>query len=364
MFSMAVFSTLRSDGQGANNHTGKVRVVVAGITHGHVGWILGKKPNDDVEIAGIYEPDTVLSSKYALRYQLSRDLFYTNLNTALEQTKPEAVLAFGSIHQHLKVVQAAAPRGIHVMVEKPLASNLKEALEMKALADKYHIRLLTNYETSWYPATVKTYSLVNDSNYVGHIKKVVFHHGHEGPKEIGVGPEFLNWLTDPVQNGGGAVVDFGCYGANIMTYLMRGQKPDAVTAVTRQFKPGVYPEVDDDATIIVDYPNTQAIIMASWNWTTGRKDMEVYGDSAYIIAVNNQKMRLRKSRNSEEKEIIVTDKDVAVYTDPFSYLHDVLRGKIKVEPFGLYSLENNMMVNRILEAAKESAKSGKKIYLN
>jgi predicted dehydrogenase len=45
----------------------------------------------------------------------------------LEAVKPTAVLAFGSIYDHLAVVEACAPRGIHVMVEKPLAASLEHA---------------------------------------------------------------------------------------------------------------------------------------------------------------------------------------------------------------------------------------------
>ena len=83
-------------------------------------------------------------------------------------------------------------------------------------------------------------------------KKVVIHDGHQGLKEIGVNKEFLDWLTDPIQNGGGALIDFGCYGANLMTYIMNGQQPISVTAVTQQFKPAVYLKVDDEASIIVN----------------------------------------------------------------------------------------------------------------
>jgi predicted dehydrogenase len=343
--------------------TGAVRVVVAGITHGHVSWILNKAKTDVIEIVGIYEPNKAIAEKNALKFNLSKDLFYTNLETAFDKTKPEAVVAFGSIHEHLMVAQAAAPRGIHIMVEKPLASNLKEALAMETLAKKNNVMLLTNYETSWYPSTFETFRLIKEENYVGQIRKVVFHHGHQGPKEIGVSPEFFNWLTDPIENGGGSIVDFGCYGANLMTYLMQGEMPISVTAVMNQFKPSIYPKVDDNATIIVNYAKTQAIIQPSWAWTFARKDMEVYGDSAYIIAVNAQKMRLRNKEAAPETEKTVTEKDIHVFTDPFSYLHAVLRGKEKIEPYGLYSTENNVMVNRILEAAIQSAKTGKTIYM-
>ncbi len=232
------------------------------------------------------------------------------------------------------------------------------------LTKKYKIQLLTNFETSWYPSTVKTYELVNDSNYVGSIKKVVIHDGHQGPKEIGVTKDFFKWLTDPVENGGGALMDFGCYGANLMTYLMKGQQPLSVTAVTQHFKPDIYPKVDDEATIVVTYPTAQCIIQASWNWPFGRKDMEVYGKTGYIISTNNTNMRLRAQPDSVEHSIVVTAGDVPVYEDPFSYLADVIRKKIQVPKDGLYSLPTNITVMRILSAAKESAASGKTIYLN
>jgi predicted dehydrogenase len=340
-----------------------VKVVVAGTSHGHSGWILNKLDRPEMQVIGIYEPDQELAEKQSLRYKIPKELFFNDLNKALDQLKPEAVLAFGSIKDHLQVVEVAAPKGIHIMVEKPLAANLNDALKMQQLAKEHRVMLLTNYETSWYPSTAESFRLVRDSNFVGQIRKVVFHHGHQGPKEIGVGDEFFKWLTDPVLNGGGALMDFGCYGANLATYLLKGQEPVSVTAVTNQFKPQIYPKVDDDATVILNYPSLQVIIQASWNWTYNRKDMEIYGDGAAITALNANKMRFRNSKNGAEYEKTVTDKDIAVYTNPFSYLHAVLRGKEKLEPFGLYTLENNVMVNRILEAAKMSAATGKTVKL-
>jgi predicted dehydrogenase len=340
-----------------------VKVVVAGTSHGHSGWILNKLDRPEMQVIGIYEPDQDLAEKQSLRYKIPKELFFNDLKMALDKLKPEAVLAFGAIKEHLEVVEIAAPLGIHIMVEKPLAANLEDALKMQQLANKYKVMLLTNYETSWYPSTAESFRLVRDSNFVGQIRKVVFHHGHQGPKEIGVGDEFFKWLTDPVLNGGGALMDFGCYGANLATYLLKGQEPVSVTAVTNQFKPQIYSKVDDDATVILNYPSLQVIIQASWNWTYNRKDMEIYGESAAITALNANKMRFRNSKNGAEYEKTVTDKDIAVFTNPFSYLHAVLRGKEKPEPFGLYTLENNVMVNRILEAAKRSAATGKTVKL-
>lgn len=341
-----------------------LRLAVIRTTHGHSGWILGRKGKEDVTLVGVYEPDKVLAEQQAKRYNLPASLFYTDLNRMLDEVKPEAVVAFGSIYEHEAAVEVCAPRGIHVMVEKPLATTIAQAEKMKALAIKHKIHLLTNYETSWYPTTQKTYTLVNDSAYVGKLRKVVVHDGHEGPKEIGVGKEFLDWLTDPVQNGGGALIDFGCYGANIMTYLMKGEQPVSVSAVTQQFKPDIYPKVDDEATIVVSYPSSQCIIQASWNWPFGRKDMEVYGETGYVISLNSTAMRMRNKQNNAEIARQTTLEETGVYQDPFAYFADVIAGKIKLQSHDLYALDNNVTVVRILEAARISARSGKAVSIS
>jgi predicted dehydrogenase len=315
-------------------------------------------------LVGVYEPNAELAHKLAKQYGFDTRLIYNDLDKMLDQVKPQAAVAFGSVFEHMAAVEACAPRGIHVMVEKPLATNNEHAKRMVELSAKHHIHLLTDYETSWYPTTAKSFELVNDSNFIGEIKKVVVHDGHQGPQEIGCDKYFLDWLTDPIQNGGGALIDFGCYGANLMTYLMKGEAPLSVTAVTRQFKPDIYPKVDDEATIIVTYPTAQCIIQASWNWPFGRKDMEIYGETGSIVALDRNTMRLRNGTMQKELTKQVTAKDVAVYEDPFAYFADVLNGKVKMESYDPYSLTNNVTVVQILDAARESARSGKTIVLN
>jgi predicted dehydrogenase len=340
-----------------------IRLAVAGMTHGHISFIMNRPDKGDFAIVGVCDPNQELTSKLARQYKFSTNLIYSDLEKMLDETKPEAVVAFGSIYDHLAVVEACAPRGIHVMVEKPLAVSMKHAERMAELAEKYNIQLLTDYETSWYPTTAQSFKMVKDENFVGALRKVVIHDGHQGPKEIGCDKVFLDWLTDPVLNGGGAIVDFGCYGCNLMTALTKGVRPISVAAVTRRFKPEIYPEVDDEATIIISYPESQCIIQASWNWPFGRKDMEIYGVTGYIKNDDGKNMRFRGKEMRDEQHVVVTSSDIAVYEDPFDYFHDVLTGKIKVEPYGLYSLENNLQVVEILDAARQSAKTGKEVHL-
>ncbi|MFN4807633.1 MAG: Gfo/Idh/MocA family protein [Bacteroidota bacterium] len=339
-----------------------VRLAVAGIAHGHNGWILGRKNDAAVQLVGIYETNKELVKKMMDKYHLDPALFYDDMNKMLEEVKPEGVLGFGTTLQHLGVVEACAPKGIHVMVEKPLATTVADAEKMVGLARKHKILLLTNFETSWYPTTDKSFALTRDTAFMGPIRKVVVHDGHEGPKEIGVSKEFFEWLTDPVQNGGGALMDFGCYGANLMTLLMNGSMPLSVTAVTSQFKPHIYPKVDDEATIILQYPGAQCIIQASWNWPFARKDMAIYGSNGYIITKDNYNMKA-KGKVGSEVDYKLTAQETNTYTSPFLYFTDAIRNKISIPAFGAYSIENNLIVVRILEAARNSAKTGKTIYL-
>jgi len=339
-----------------------IRLAVAGISHGHNSWILGRKNDAQDELVGIYETNADLVQKMIKRFNLDPQLFYTDLNKMLDERKPDGVSSFGTTLQHLSVVEACAPKRIPVMVEKPLATSVADAEKMIALAKKHQTMVLTNFETSWYPTTDKSFALTRDTAFMGKIRKVVVHDGHEGPREIGVSNEFFDWLTDPVQNGGGALMDFGCYGANLMTLLMNGKLPTSVTAVTAQFKPHIYPKVEDEATIVLTYPTAQCIIQASWNWPFARKDMEVYGENGYIITKDNNNMRA-KGKKGMEIEYRLTPQETQTHTSPFLYFADVIKGKIKVPANGTYSMENNLIVVKILEAARTSAKTGKTIYL-
>jgi predicted dehydrogenase len=236
---------------------------------------------------------------------------------------------------------------------------LKQAKEIEVLANKYNIKVLTKYETTWYPSYHDVYNMVSKDS-IGTIKKMVVHDGHQGPKEIGCSAEFLDWLTDPVLNGAGALNDFGCYGADLMTWLMNGQKPIAVTAVTRQYKPNVYPKVDDDATIIIEYPASTGMIEASWNWPFSIKDLEVFGQRGYLHALDNSNitMRMRENTNTAKKAQPLA----APVNDPIIYLTAVLKNQLPGTD-DLSSLKYNMIVMEILDAAKRSAKEGKRIVL-
>jgi predicted dehydrogenase len=356
----ALVTTLHSQAQ-----ENPLKIAVIGLTHTHVHWIFNSESGNDFKIVGIVEPNRELAQRYADQYNFPMDQVYADSSTLLEAVQPEAVTAFGSIYEHLEVVQTFAPLGIHVMVEKPLAVNLEHAKKMAQLARKHGIHLLTNYETTWYPSNHEAYRRVVTEAAIGEIRKVMVHDGHRGPKNIGVNKEFLSWLTDPERNGGGALTDFGCYGANLLTWLMQGKRPASVTALTQQLQAANNPEVEDEAIILLDYGDAVAIIQGSWNWPVGRKDLEIYGLKGAVYADNRNTLRIRMAEGYDgftEETLELPDRD-APYHDPFSYFGAVVRGMEIVQPEDLSALENNLLVMEILDAARRSAQEGKRIQL-
>ncbi len=310
-------------------------------------------------MVGVAEPDAALRSQAATRYNFAHTLMFSDLEEMLAKAHPQAVLVYTNTFDHRRVVEICARHGVHVIMEKPLAVSLEDARAIQKAAQTGKIHVLVNYETSWYRSNHAAYSLVHEKA-IGDIRKVVVHDGHKGPKEIGVEPEFLAWLTDPKLNGGGALFDFGCYGADLMTWLMDGQRPTTVTAVTQQIKPQVYKHVDDEATIILTYPHAQAIIQASWNWPFDRKDMEVNGQTGYVFTVKRDDIRLRRG-GSDREEQAAAKPVPAPYDDELSYLRAVILDGVK--PDGLSSLDTNVTVSEILDAARRSAQTGRTVQL-
>ena len=337
-----------------------LRVAMAGLAHGHAdGFLTRVKDRQDVQIVAIAEPDRKLFDRYVAKFSLDTNLWHADLDEALTATHPQAVLVYTNTFDHRRAVETCAQHHVPVMMEKPLAVSNDDARTIERAARAAKIPVLVNYETTWYRSNRAAYDLLHQ-NAIGDIRKVVVHDGHQGPAKINVQPEFFAWLNDPKLNGGGALFDFGCYGADLMTWLMDGRRPDTVTAVTQHFQPNVYTHVDDEATIIITYPKSQAILQASWNWPFDRKDMEVYGETGYAITVKRDDVRLRLP-GKESEELVAAKPVSAPLDDSISYLRAVVLNGLK--PEGPSSLETNLVVTEILDAARQSAASGKTIHL-
>lgn len=336
-----------------------LRVAVAGLEHGHVrGFFRSVAGRIGIEIVGVVEANAALRARYLESSNVPVTLGFASLDEMFARAKPEAVLGYTNTFDHLALIEKCAAHKTAVMVEKPLAVSNAHAARIKKAADASGIPVLVNYETTWYASNAAARKLVEEGA-IGEVRKIVVQDGHQGPKEINVPDEFFNWLTDPKKNGAGALFDFGCYGANLITWLMNNQRPQSVLALTQTIKPGIYRSVDDEATILLEYPKAQGIVQGSWNWPFSRKDMEVYGRTGYVHTIGATGLRVRLPK--QEEELRKATPIPAPDDDSLRYLTAVVRDGLK--PAGLSSLENNLIVTEILDAARQSAHTRQTVRL-
>ena len=335
------------------------RIAVAGLQHGHAKSLFGRNlKRPDVQLVGVSERDVDLRKQYMDQFQLDPKLLFDSLSAMLDQSQPEGVLIYSNTFEHLATMAACTARGVPVMMEKPFAVSLDHARQMEALSRKHNVAVFVNYIIPSWPSNYAAWSLARLGK-LGDLRKIVVHDGHQGPLEVSTSGILSPWIGDPVLSGGGALFDMGCYGANLITWLMNDERPLSVSAILQQIKPEVYPRVDDEATIVLRYPKAQGIIQASWNWPFDRKDMEVYGKTGYAIAKHARELHVRFAGQEEE---VVTPSPVEQPVDGLSYFIKVANGRL--EPSGPAALKNNMIVAEILEAAKRSSQTNRTVELS
>ena len=339
-----------------------VRLAIIGLEHDAVGDFISRARNhQDVQLVGIVESNQTLVTRYARLLSLNTNFFYPSLEGLLDKTNAQAAAVFTTTLDHRRVVDSCATHKIDVMLEKPLAVNMKDALAMAAAARQSGIQIMVDYETSWYASIQTAYTIIHDRHAIGDLRDITVVAGNQGPKEAGCSEAFLIWLTDPAYNGGGALTDFGCYGADLITWFMNGQRPKSVFAVAQHIKPEVYPKVEDKATIIITYPHSQGVIQASWDLPFDERGIKIYGSTGYVFAPRMDSLRIRLADTEESDLDLPSRRDSDPLTDDISHFAGVVRGEIK--PNGPSSLSVNLISTEILDAAQKSVELGKQIEL-
>lgn len=336
----------------------KTRLAVIGLDHDHVWTLLKDIANEpSAEIVAIAETDPALVSR-AQKTVPSSVKFYEDYVAMLDAAKPEAVIVATSNDRHLEILRQCAKRHIHYSAEKPMATNAADAREMERLASEAKIKLMVNYWNAWVAPSHDLFHRVRAGE-VGPVQKILVQYGHRGPKEIGVSPQFASWLYDPVKNGGGAIMDFGCYGAEWSVWL-KG-RPSRVYATTRKLKVEQNNKVDDDATIVLDYPDATSVIEASWNWPYSKDLVEVFGPKGSLLARHTTLLRrTAEARGPDvppDGESVMLEPLPKEMSNPISYFVDCIRNNKPIED--PVSARLNVQVMEILDAARESVRTGK-----
>ena len=154
-------------------------------------------------------------------------------------------------------------------------------------------------------------------------------------------------------------MDFGCYGAELSLWL-KG-RPSRVFATTRKLKVDQNNKVDDDATLVLDYSDATAIIQASWNWPYTKEQVQVFGPKGSLLA-RHDTLQFR-SADAHGANVAADGENVTPaalpreISNPIAYFLDCIRNNKPIED--PVSAQLNVQVMEILDAARESARTGK-----
>lgn len=332
------------------------KIAVVGLVHSHVWGHLKTMVDGKVaKLVGVAEPNEELTAE-AEKMGVGSDLVYRDYSKMLDEKKPDVVWAFVENNRHLEIAKACAERHINIIFEKPLAANYEQARQIKALGEKYGILVMTNYQMAWWPANYVAKAAV-DRGDIGKIWRLHGIVGHSGPGSEGVRNKyFFAWLTDPEKNGGGALMDFGCY--NALWSLWYLGKPKSVFATVNHLRPERFPKVEDNADLVLEYPTGVGLFEGSWDLLRSYQDLDVFGwgdeDKRGSIHMNQRSVEMRHGKNVERLTLSPLDQDS---NEPIAYMVSRMKSKKPIE--GLTAVDINVDVIHIIDLAKKSVKSGR-----
>jgi len=341
----------------------RLKLGIVGLVHDHVWGLLKQFRNlENVRMEAAADPNSPLLKSVKERFGINK--LYTDFLEMLKKEELDAILLCTENSRHADVVEAAAEKGIHVIMEKPMAATLEQAERIVKASERYGIKVMVNYPTTWKPAIQHAYKMAKEGE-IGDIFHIRFRGAHAGPKEIGCSPYFYNWLYNKDLNGAGALIDYCCYGVNLALWFMN-RMPRNVTGVMGTLA-RTYLEVEDNAMIIMDYKNALGISEACWS-QVGPHPIHgpiINGVNGSLIVDEEGKLHFYAVKNGNYKNI--QSKVLEPPTPPEGWRNGPEYFVKRVEKDEEIDVPLNAKFNRdvqeVLEAGLRSAFEGKRIDL-
>lgn len=298
-------------------------VVIAGLSHDHIwGELVHWQNMPDVALIGVAEADSRLVSRFSSAYpDVPVFTTTTEMYQALNGQANITQIAAPNAH-HVSLALEAFANGCHVITEKPMASTLEDADKMLATSTECGLSLMVNWPTAWNPFFQSFHATIRTGK-IGTIHYIRYRSAHNGPKEIGCDPSFVEWLYDEKLNGAGAFMDYCCYGAAIAAYHLG--VPDEVTGLRGRLAKD-YDICDDNAVITMKYPHAIAVAEASWSQVTGYfgGNPVAYGSTA-AVGVERGKVLLLTGKDTFS-EIETTPPTYPNQNGPQHFVHHLTTG--------------------------------------
>ena len=285
---------------------------------------------------------------------------HSDYETLLKRDDIDAVYIFASNRTGAELAVEAARRGKHIFIEKPMAADLAGADAMLSAARDAGVRLMINWPFAWWTQMQHAIRLAQSGD-IGRVWQVKYRAAHQGPAEMGCTRYFCDWLYDPHLNGGGALMDYCCYGS-ILSRVLLG-RPESVFGMDGNLCKKSLP-VEDNAMLVLRYPDAMATSEASWT-QIGKLSSYltiIYGETGTLLVEPRDGANLLKATNDDEtgSEIDVPEAVPELRSGSAHFLHAIQTGA----PFQpLCDPENCRDAQAILEAGRRSAKTRTEVAL-
>ena len=353
-----------------------MKLKVAGINfdHMHMGDLLRKcHEHPDVEIVGICDEDPRRMQTAIANFGIGADRVFTDPDRCLETTRPDFVVLCPATARHAEYVERVAPHGVHMLVEKPFASSLREADRMIAAAKKAKRLLAINWPLRWYPTHATAYRLLREGR-IGALQEVHFYDGNRGPlfhlaDKIEVTPTAAmkrrSWFYRKAA-GGGSLLDYLGYGTTLGTWYHDGRKPIEITTVVDQTR-GL--EVDEHSVTIARYTSGLSKFETRWGTFTDpwihqpqpKCGFVLKGEDGTISSFDFEPTVRMQTRAHVAGEQIPVDTLTAPFADPIQYFVHCIREERPVE--GPLSPKIARIGQQIVDTAVLSAQRRKTVAL-
>ena len=336
----------------------KLRIGVLGLTHDHV-WSEAAAAAEcqSAELVAAADPNEPLTGRFTETYGCP---VYEDATSLLENEKLDAAYVFGSNLEGSQMAIEAMERGLHILIEKPLAANLEDANQMLIAARKNNVQLVVNWPFTWWPQLQRAIKLVEDGS-IGTLRSVTYRAAHCGPEALGCSEYFCDWLFDERRNGGGAMKDYCCYGAVLAAALM-GLPESVVGMAGGQVKD--FLSVEDSGIIAMKYSQGMATATASWTQIGNLTSYAtaIYGSKGTLFAEpgDKGKLYLATKDDPEGSEVSVPKPELGMRDSAHNFV-EVVTGQR--DPFILSRDDYSRDAQEILEAGIRSANLGERIKL-
>lgn len=331
------------------------RIGIAGLTHGHVNQHLRDwRSLGNAAIVGYAEPDRELRAKYAAR--LGDAPAYDTVEQMLDAAKPDVISICNETINHVTVVEAAAARGIHCIMEKPMATSLSQAQRILVAATKYGVQVAVNWPTHWGGRhLLRAIRLIEDGA-IGRLYEVR-HRGGSTKPTAREADAFFRWLYRPEINGGGAFADYCGYGIDMA--LNGLGLPSSVWAIAGRY---VREDLlgDDNARMVLQYPRALSMVEATWTQVGLPHGATAFYGSEGTLEFRSEGIWL--ATRADEKGSLVTALPELNYGA--SLMEHMLRRLDRGEPVAEFAgVRRGRDTAEVFEAGMQSIRTGRIVSL-